>query len=85
MSPLAGPLASSAGAQSAPSGGELGPVTPTKDLRPSRRLSLQQLATISQQLSQRDREALRLVSRFRVMSGAPKSLVSSRTGSSNYK
>jgi hypothetical protein len=70
VSPLGSPLASSAGTQSAPTGGDSGPVTPTKDLRPSRRLSPQQLAVISQQLSQRDREALRLVSRFRVMSGA---------------
>lgn len=70
MSPLAGPLASSARAQNVPQGRGSGSLTPTKDLRPRRRLSPQQLAVISQQLSERDREALRLVSRFRVMSGA---------------
>ena len=70
MSPVAGPLASSAIALNAPTGAGSQALTPTKDLRPRRRLSPRQLAAISDQLSDRDREALRLVSRFRVMSGA---------------
>jgi Replication-relaxation len=70
VSPLAGPLASSTSGQTAPSGGGSDALTPTKDLRPRRRLSPRQLTTISQQLSARDRQALLLVSRFRVMSGA---------------
>jgi Replication-relaxation len=69
MSPVAGPLASSAGAQNAPTRRGSGPLAPTKDLRPRRRMSPRRLASISQQLSQRDLEALRTVGRFRVMSG----------------
>lgn len=70
MSPVAGPLASSAGAQTAPSSGASAALTPTKDKRLYRRLSARQVEAISRQLSARDREALLLVSRFRVMSGA---------------
>jgi hypothetical protein len=70
VSPLAGPLASSAMAHNAPTGAGSRRLTPTKDLRPRRRLSPRQLASISDQLSPRDQEALRTVSRFRVMSGA---------------
>lgn len=70
MSPVAGPLASSTTPADAANGGDVRRVTPTQDLRPRRRLSIRQLATISEQLSPRDREALRTVSRFRVMSGA---------------
>lgn len=70
MSPVAGPLASSTRAQNTPSGGGSGAFTPTKDLRPRRRISPRQLAAISQQLTDRDLQALRTVSRFRVMSGA---------------
>ncbi len=70
MNPLADPLASSSRALKSPSGAGSASLTPTKDLPPPRRLSPRQLAAISEQLSHRDHEALRLVSRFRVMSGA---------------
>ncbi len=70
MSPLAGPLASSGAARTTPNGADSGALAPTQDLRPRRRLSARQLATISEQLSPRDYEALRVVGRFRVMSGA---------------
>ncbi len=70
MSPVAGPLASSSRALKSPSGAGSASLTPTKDLPPRRRLSPRQLAVISEQLSHRDREALRTVGRFRVMSGA---------------
>jgi len=70
VSPLAGPVASSTKAQNTPSGAASGALTPTKDLRPPRRLSPHQLAAISLQLTDRDLQALRTVSRFRVMSGA---------------
>ncbi len=70
MSPIAGPLASSAEAQTAPNGGAQAALTPTKDKRLYRRLSARQIQSISRQLSVRDREVLLLVSRFGVMSGA---------------
>ena len=70
MSPLAGPVPSSTRAQNAPNGVVSGALTPTKDLRHPRRLSPRQLAAISLQLTDRDLQALRTVSRFRVMSGA---------------
>jgi hypothetical protein len=70
VSPVAGPLASGTVARNTPNGAGSGRLKPTKDLRPRRRLSARQLAVISEQLSPRDREALRTVSRFRVMSGA---------------
>lgn len=70
MSPVAGPLASSATTPNTPSGAGSRGLTPTKDLLTGRRLSPRQLAAIAEQLSPRDHEALRLVSRFRVMSGA---------------
>jgi Replication-relaxation len=70
VSPVAGPVASSGAARITPNGAGSGRLTPTKDLRPRRRLSASQLAAISEQLSPRDHEALRTVSRFRVMSGA---------------
>lgn len=70
MSPLADPVASSTGAQNTPNGAGSGSFTPTKDLRPRRRLSPRQLAAISQQITDRDLKTLRTVSRFRVMSGA---------------
>jgi Replication-relaxation len=70
MSPVAGPLASSAVAQNAANGGVSRALTPTKDLLPRRHLSPRQLTAISEQLSPRDYEALRVVGRFRVMSGA---------------
>lgn len=70
MSPLAGPLASSATTPNTPNGAGSRAATPTKDLLTRRRLSPRQLAVISEQLSARDRQALRTVSRFRVMSGA---------------
>lgn len=70
MSPLAGPLASSAMTPNPPNGAGSRRPKPTKDLLTRRRLSPRQLAVISEQLSARDRQALRTVSRFRVMSGA---------------
>lgn len=70
MSPVAGPLASSTTALDAPTGGGSGTLTPTKDPLARGRLSARQLAAISERLSRRDYEALRTVSRFRVMSGA---------------
>lgn len=70
MSPLADPLASSSSADRARHDRASLTVTPTKDLRPRRRLSPRQLVAISAQLTSRDREALQLVARFRVMSGA---------------
>jgi hypothetical protein len=70
VSPLVGPVASSGAAHTTPNGAGSGRVTPTKDLHPRRRLSACQLAAISEQLSPRDYEALRVVGRFRVMSGA---------------
>ncbi len=70
MSPLAGPVASSARPQKAPNSAVSGALTPTKDPRSPRRLSPHQLAAISLQLTNRDRQTLWTVSRFRVMSGA---------------
>jgi hypothetical protein len=70
VSPLAGPLASSGASRSVPTGGGSRGLKPTKDLRSRKRLSARQLAAIEGQLSDRDRTALRMVSRFRVMSGA---------------
>lgn len=70
MSPVAGPLATSQTAQDAPSAGGFGALTPTKDKRLRKRLSPRQLEAISARLTDRDRQALEAVSRFRVMSGA---------------
>ncbi len=70
MSPIAGPLASSATTPNTPNGAGSRRLKPTKDLLTRRRLSPRQLAVISEQLSARDRQALRMVGRFRVMSGA---------------
>jgi hypothetical protein len=70
VSPVAGPLASSTAAPNTPNGAGSRSATPTKDLRSRQRLSPRQLAAISDRLSPRDRQALRTVSRFRVMSGA---------------
>jgi hypothetical protein len=70
VSPVAGPVASSAEGGTVPNGAGSGPLTPTQDLHPRRRLSGRQLAALSERLSPRDDEALRVVSRFRVMSGA---------------
>lgn len=70
MSPLAGPLAASATTPNTPNSAGSRRHKPTKDLLTRRRLSPRQLAVISEQLSARDRQALRTVSRFRVMSGA---------------
>ena len=70
MSPVAGPVASSAKTKNTPNGAVSGALTPTKDPRPRGRLSPRQLAAISLQLTDRDLQALRTVSRFRVMSGA---------------
>jgi hypothetical protein len=70
VSPVADPVASSRAAHTTPNGAGSGRLTPTKDLRPRRRLSARQLAAVSEQLSPRDYKALRVVSRFRVMSGA---------------
>ncbi len=69
MSPLAGPLALSGTLQDARNGRRSGALAPTKDLRPRSRLSPRQIATLAQQLSDRDQDVLRLVSRFKVMSG----------------
>lgn len=70
MNPVADPVASSAEAQTAPDGGASATLTPTKDKRLCRRLSARQVEATSRQLSARDREALLLVNRFHVMSGA---------------
>ncbi len=70
MSPLAGPLDSRADDQTTRQAGESGGLTPTKDKRLRTRLSARRLAEIEAHLSTRDREALQLVGRFRVMSGA---------------
>ena len=70
MSPSAGPLAANEKAQNAPRPGTFRPLTPTKDGPRSRRLSSRRLAAIAAQLSERDREVLRAVARFRVMSGS---------------
>jgi hypothetical protein len=70
VSPVAGPVASSREAQNTPSGGGSRALTPTKDLHPRSRMSPCQLAAISQRLTSRDRQVMRTVSRFRVMSGA---------------
>jgi hypothetical protein len=70
VSPVAGPVASRTKTQNTPNGAVSGALTPTKDPRPSGRLSPRQLAAISLQLTDRDLQALRTVSRFRVMSGA---------------
>lgn len=63
------PLASSADAQVARNGGDSRAINPTKDLRSSPRLSSRKLAVISARLSDRDRQILKTVARFRVMSG----------------
>jgi hypothetical protein len=70
MSPVAGPLASGDSTSYAPNDGGSPGLTPTKDLRSPKRLSPRQLALISHQLTERDWEVLRTVSRLRVMSGA---------------
>jgi len=70
VSPAAGPLASSPSAQNPPNGAGSSSLTPTQDKRSRGRLSARQLAAIEGQLSDRDRQALAAVSRFRVMSGA---------------
>ena len=67
--PLAYPLVLSGATSDARNGGGSHAVSPTKDLRPSSRLSARKLAAISGRLSARDREVLETVSRFRVMSG----------------
>ncbi len=69
MSPVPDPLPSSQTVQNQPNGTGLGGRTPTEDKRLHRRLSTRQLEAISQQLTDRDRQALLLVSRFGVMSG----------------
>jgi hypothetical protein len=69
MRPLAGPIATTTTSHTPPIHTHSTPTTPTKDKRISRRLSARQLAAIDQQLTSRDRETLKLVSRFRVMSG----------------
>jgi hypothetical protein len=63
------PLALSGASRDARNGGGSVPVRPTKDLRPSSRLSARKVAAIGERLSARDREVLESVSRFRVMSG----------------
>jgi len=70
MSPVAGPLASSPKTHDAPRDADFRPLTPTKDQRPRGRWSGRQLAVIARRLTERDREVLRTVSRFRVMSGS---------------
>jgi hypothetical protein len=70
VSPLAGPLATSQTAQNTPNGADSPSLTPTKDKRPRGRLSARQLTAIAARLTDRDRQALETVSRFRVMSGA---------------
>jgi hypothetical protein len=68
--PLAGPLASSQIVQNPPNGAGSRGLTPTQDKRPHRRLSARRLEAVSEQLTGRDREALHVVGRFGVMSGA---------------
>ena len=67
--PLGYPVASSGTRERARSGGDSEAVRPTKDLRPSSRLSERKLSGIRTRLSVRDREVLETVGRFRVMSG----------------
>jgi Replication-relaxation len=70
VSPLAGPLASSQPVRKPLNGAGSGGVAPTKDMRPHMRLSARRLEAIFEQLTGRDREALHVVGRFGVMSGA---------------
>jgi Replication-relaxation len=72
--PLGYPLASSGLTQASPSGGELAPISATKDSVASssspRRLSPRKVAALKGRLSVRDEEVMRLVGRFRIISGA---------------
>lgn len=70
MSPLAGPLGSSTSARTARSGGQPGASLPMQDLRPSGRRSARPGIPAADQLSDRDRQIIDLVARFRIMSGA---------------
>ena len=70
MSPAADPLASRTTTPNTPIGARSGSLTPTKDKRLHKRLSPRRLDAISAQLTDRDRRALAVVSRFGVMSGA---------------
>jgi hypothetical protein len=70
MSPLGGPLASSPRAQNARKDADSAGYLPMQDLRVRARSSSDLIATTRQRLSDRDLEALRLVGRLRVMSGA---------------
>jgi Replication-relaxation len=70
VSPFAGPPAWSPGPENPRESGKLGPVMSMKDPRPVGRVSSRLVAEVAGRLSDRDREALRLVGRFRVMSGA---------------
>jgi hypothetical protein len=69
VSPVAGPLATSATLQNTPNGAGRAPLTPTKDKRSGTRLSARQIAAIEACLTDRDRMALQTVARFGVMSG----------------
>lgn len=70
MSPLGGPLVSSTAREKPRNPADSQGVAPMKDWRPTSRLSSRQIAQVAERLGQRDREILRLVSRFRVASGA---------------
>jgi hypothetical protein len=72
--PLGYPLASSHETDVPNGRGDLAPVSATKDSRSrsssSRRLSARKLAAVESRLSDRDREVMGLVARFRVLSGS---------------
>ncbi len=70
MSPLGRPLASSQPGEKSPGGAGSQMHLPMKDWLPARPLSPRQVSLIAKRLSQRDREVLQLVGRFRVMSGS---------------
>jgi len=70
MSPVGGPIASSANAQNPKVGGASGDAPPMKDLRSPERRFTRPSAPTSLQLSDRDRQVLELVARFRTMSGS---------------
>ncbi len=67
--PLGYPVASSQTPGTAHRGGSSRIASPTKDLRSSNRLSSRKLTVISARLSDRDRQILETVDRFRLMSG----------------
>lgn len=70
MSPVGCPLASSQPCEKSRSGAGSQLHLPMKDWRPTSPLSSREVALVAKRLSERDLDVLRLVGRFRVMSGA---------------